>query len=182
MTEQAGAEGAPDTGAEGQENEQGAQQGEQGGEGQEPTPLEKALERERAERKRLEGELKARQQQDEAARLAAMDDNARAVEEAKVAARAEVQAEYEAKLLGLRAQTRAAQFHEPELAVSLAGLEPGMSDAEIDAALAALAKERPYLVKGAGSVPPVPQGPRGGQGPAVDANDWLRQSVVSRQG
>jgi hypothetical protein len=150
------------------------------GEGTEETTLEKTLRKERDERKRLEGVLKAREQEDEKARLAAMDDNARAIEEAKAAARAETASEYEQRILGLRAQSRASSFHDPDLAVKLLELKGDPTDAEIDAALAALAKDKPYLVKTASGVPPTPQGPRSPAGQAGDPNDWLRRTVAAK--
>jgi hypothetical protein len=150
----------------------------------EPTAYEKALEAERTERKKLEVELKKRVAQDEKARLAAMDENARAVEEAKLAARQEVTAEYEAKILGLRVQARASSFHDPSLVAGLLELPADASDDEIDKALEKVAAAKPYLVKAPGAgVPPLAQGPRGTPPGPADAGDWLRTMVnEKRQG
>jgi hypothetical protein len=145
----------------------------------ESNPLEKALETERAERKKLEAELKKRQSADEKARLAAMDDNARAVEEAKAAARAEVISEYESKLTKARVQAMASSFHDPALVAGLIDVEPDASDDEIQKALDEIGKDKPYLVKTPSSAPPMPQGPRNGED--LDAGDWLRASVRGRR-
>lgn len=151
-------------------------------EGQEDTPLHRALVAERAEVKRLKAELRTRQEKEEQERRAAMTDQERALAEAKDAARRDTVAEYESRILKLRVQAKASNFHDPELVSSLLGLDAEASDAEIDSALASLATERPYLVKTNG-VPPMPQGPRsapkGSDG--VTGDDWLRQMVDSKR-
>lgn len=132
----------------------------------EPTQLEKALAAEREEVKRLKTELGKRTAADEAARLAAMDDASRAIEEAKISARKEVASEYETRLMGLRVQARAAgDFVDVDLVSGLVALPVDATDEEIDAALVKVATEKPYLVKQqAPGIPPMPQGVRGGAG------------------
>lgn len=136
-------------------------------------------ERERADK--AEKELKRRDVEAEKARVAALDENARAVEEAKIAAKAEVTSEYEVRIMGLRVQARAAAFHDPELVAGLLELTADATDADIDKALATVAAEKPYLVK-AGGVPPMPQGPRGNGAPTANADDFLRQAVLAKRG
>jgi hypothetical protein len=137
-----------------------------------------AIKAERDRADRLERELKKREQEDEKRRKDAMSEQEKAIEAAKEAARAETTAEYEARILGLRIQARATNFHDPELVVGMLELPADAKDDEIDAALAKVAKERPYLTKG-GSVPPMAQGPRGTQSsPDGSSNeDWLRNKV-----
>jgi hypothetical protein len=146
------------------------------------TPLHRALVAERAEVKRLKAELKERETQDEQARRAAMTDQERALAEAKDAARRETVQEYDARILKLRVQAKAADFHDPDLVSSLLDLDADAKDDEIDRALADLAKERPYLVKAPG-VRPMPQGPRSGSksGDDVTGDDWLRQMVDAKR-
>ena len=137
-------------------------------------------ERERADK--AEKALKAREAADEKARIAALDDNARAIEEAKAQVKAEVAAEYQAKIMGLRVQARAAgDFVDPELVVSLVTLAEDATDEEIDAALLKVAKEKPYLVaKGAG--PTMQQGPRTPPptNDATDSGDRFLRGMVER--
>jgi hypothetical protein len=126
-----------------------------------------ALKAERERADKAEKALKAREAADEKARIAALDDNARAIEEAKAAAKAEAATEYEAKIMGLRVAARAAgDFVDTELVTSLVTLPTDATDDEIDKALLKVAQEKPYLVKPQHGVPPMPQGPRG-NGPST---------------
>jgi hypothetical protein len=148
----------------------------------EDTPLHRALIAEREEVKRLKAELKTREDSEEQARRAAMTDQDRALAEAKDAARRDTVAEYEGRIMKLRVQAKASNFHDPELVSSLLDLDADASDAEVDKAIADLATARPYLVKTPG-VPPMPQGPRSGPkgGDDVSGDDWLRQMVDAKR-
>lgn len=150
---------------------------------EEPTALEKAIKAERERADKAEKALKAREAADEKARIAALDDNARAIEEAKAAAKAEVAAEYEGRLLKARVQAQASAFHDPALVAGLLELTPEASDEDIAKALGELATAKPYLVKTGNGLPPMPQGPRGtGSGQAGESgDDWLRQMVQAKQ-
>jgi hypothetical protein len=140
-----------------------------------------ALKAERERADKLEKELKKRDAELEKARIAALDENARAIEEAKIAARTEVVGEYEAKMMGLRVQARASAFHDPEMVVGLLTLPEGATDDEIDQALAKVATEKPYLVKTPSSLPTMPQGPRSTGGPTEGDDDWLTKAVNAKR-
>ena len=151
--------------------------------GEDDSPLHRALVAERAEVKRLKQELRDRQSKDEEARRAAMSDQERAIEEAKDAARKATVEEYESRIFNLRVQAKASDFYDTELVASLLKLDADASDEELDAALAELAKERPYLVKAGSSVPPMARGPRSQPtgGEAQSADDWLRATVQAKR-
>jgi hypothetical protein len=140
-----------------------------------------ALKAERERADKLEKELKKRDADLEKARIASLDENARAIEEAKAAVKTEVTAEYEARMMGLRVQARAGAFHDPELVVGLLTLPEGATNEEIDQALATVATEKPYLVKSPNALPAMPQGPRGSGAPTEGDDDWLTKAVNAKR-
>lgn len=138
----------------------------------------KALEAMKAERAELKRQKQELQAELDAARLAQMDDQERAIEEARNAGRQEANASVQAKLFAAELKAAAAsQLSEqalkdllasPDVAKTLLGLGeiPVTSDGDIDSeaisqAVASYVEERPYLAASATRTPgPVDQGAR----------------------
>jgi len=142
--------------------------------------LQRALANERKRWEKAERELAA-------LRKSQMDDNERAVAEAKEAGRAEAWAEVNSRLLAAEVRAIAAdRLADPSDAVRLLDLdglanEDGSPDAKaITAALDTLVKAKPYLAKQQGPAPPtsrVPQGARDGAPSHQEADDFLRSTI-----
>lgn len=128
----------------------------------------------------LKGQVKQTEAEKEQARLAALSEVDRKIEEAKAAGREEAKAETQKELAKARIAAAAAAkgFNDPNDAFSM--IEDYSSlDAEdaVKAAVERLAAEKPYLIKKAGAG--LEQGPQGGSSPrAGDANAWLRGELT----
>lgn len=110
-----------------------------------------------------------------------MTEQERVIEEAKEQARAELKAEYDAKILRSRILAAAADvLNDPnDAALYISDLDPEASEDEVRAAVTLLAKEKPYLAKKP-AAPPISQGQRGDGVSNDDAEDWLRGTLRSR--
>lgn len=154
-----------------------------------PTALETALASERARNQELERQIGESRARDEAARLASMDEAARKIEEARIAVRNELQGEHKKELLTYRVRAAAGAFHDAALTAELViggGLPVDATDEQVTAALAQIAADKPYLVKGGTPPPAIPQGPSGGGGnggqpPVADGETFIRGLWKDRQ-
>lgn len=147
-------------------------------------PLERALSAERERSQGLDRQLAESRQREEATRLAGMDENARKIEEAKNAVRAELGTEHKTQLLSLRVRAEAGAFHDGSLAAGLLDLPIDATDDQIKVALNQLGVEKPYLLKSGTAPAPIPQGPNGAttsqQPPVSDGESFIRTLYKNR--
>ena len=131
--------------------------------------------------KTLRSQVKDIEAATEKQRLESLSDQERAIEEAKAAARAEVEAEYRATLVKAQAEAAAvaAGFADPADIGGFLDLSGLNTEAEVKAAVAALAEAKPYLLKSAPKpAQPIGQGPKAPANPTASPSDWLRSAVT----
>ena len=145
----------------------------------------KALQAERSRADAAETKLRGFEEAAEEARRKALSDQERAHEDAVktavAAAVTEVEAKFADQIKVLQVQVKAAdRFVDPALVASLIDVKVDATDAEITAALEAVATARPYLLKDATKAS-ITQGPRGGGGQA-SMDDQFREALRAGRG
>lgn len=141
----------------------------------------------RRENKGLRDRLKEAQAELEELRKAAMSEQERAIEEAKIVAVSEVESKYQAKLLEMSVRAAATGvLADPEDAWRLIDFEDVDPDdtKTITEAIAGLIEAKPYLAAATAQRqrPSIDQGPQGSPPPPVDGgNAWFRQQVRGRR-
>lgn len=144
--------------------------------------LVKALASEREQVKSLKSELAKFRKAAEDQRLESLSEAERAVELARAEGREAALAEVRGERVSVMVRAAAVQagFADPsDVAgfLDLGGIEPDA--AAVDAAVAALAESKPYLLRQKQSVAePLPQGPQSAsQGRERSADEWIRSMV-----
>lgn len=145
--------------------------------------LHEALKIERTARRELEKQVKEFQLKQEELDKADMSEQEKTVAEAVAAARADAKSEFDAQIVKLRVESKAAgmNFHDPSLAVALIEVDTDATDDELAVALKDLAADRPYLVKS--GTPKMDMGPRPGKDGTLNVNsdeDWFRNLMAGQ--
>lgn len=123
------------------------------------------------------------EQEIEKARLASLGEAERAIEEARKAGREEAMAEQRNVILGAQvvAHAAAAGFADPDDVRRLLSTDDLADEAAVKAAVAKLAKDKPYLLKSrVGGGGRVEQGPQGAK-PSSEGTDWLGDRIRNKR-
>ena len=139
-------------------------------------PLLKALHSERSTVKELKAQLAKMESESEKRRMESLSEAERAIEEARKSGYESALAEMKADVTKSKvtAAAAAAGFADPADAGGFLDIAALESDADVKAAIDALAKAKPYLLKR--TQVNLEQGPQGGD-PKQSPSDWLRKAM-----
>ena len=139
-------------------------------------PLLKALHSERSTVKELKAQIAKMESESEKKRMESLSEAERAIEEARKAGYESALAEMKADVTRSKvtAAAAAAGFADPADASGFLNVAELDTDADVKAAIEALAKAKPYLIKRAQVT--LEQGPQGTD-PKQSPSDWLRKAM-----